>query len=80
MARRVLSGIETARTLGMHPTVISNLITGRRLPGRENAIKIERATGIPVEAWTPTRVGKSDKALRPIGRKPMMGKEKAVHG
>lgn len=57
--KRGLNGREAARMLDVHFTFLSNLVTGKRLPGRENAVKIERITGIPVEAWTPTRAGKS---------------------
>jgi transcriptional regulator with XRE-family HTH domain len=40
--------------LGMDETTISKILKGTRNPGLENAIAIERLTGIPVEAWLPT--------------------------
>jgi len=38
---------------------ISNLMSGRRTPGLDNAVQIERMTGIPVEAWMADEVGTS---------------------
>lgn len=51
MKRRGLNLSETADHFGWDQTFISKLINGHRLPGLANAIKIERETGIPVEAW-----------------------------
>lgn len=42
---------DTAILFGWDRTFVSALIRGRRIPGLVNAIKIERETGIPVEAW-----------------------------
>jgi len=36
---------------------ISNLMSGRRTPGLDNAVRIERLTGIPVEAWASSEMG-----------------------
>ena len=74
MRRRGLNGRQTARLLEMHYTVISNFITGKRLPGREYAIRIERTTGIPVEAWSPTRVASRELVGAGVGRKAKSGK------
>lgn len=69
MARRGINGREAARLLGFHFTLLSNYVTGKRLPGRENAITIERMTGIPVEAWSPTSVGTRELAVAGESRK-----------
>lgn len=69
MVRRRLNGRETARIFGFHFTVLSNYVTGKRLPGRENAILIERETGIPVEAWSPTVDGKQELVIAGVSRK-----------
>lgn len=51
--------VEAAGILGFHEAYMSMIVNGHRAPGRENAVKIERLTGIPVEAWTSTRVDES---------------------
>jgi plasmid maintenance system antidote protein VapI len=66
---------EAADHLGFDETFVSQLVNGHRVPGLENAITIERLTGISVEAWLPShrdslaaatadsvRKSKSDKA------------------
>ena len=63
MHRRLFMAREAAEHFGWHESFISQLINGVRVPGLENAVKIERETGIPVEAWLPTSV---DKAGEPV--------------
>ena len=43
--RRGFNGREAAKFLEIDHTYYSNLVTGKRLPGRDNAIKIERKCG-----------------------------------
>ncbi len=62
--RRRLSGGEASDIIGIDRTYYSNLVNGRRRPGRDLAVKIERLTGVPVEAWTPQTSGKRDKATK----------------
>lgn len=54
MHRRRFLQREAAEYLGWHETYISQLLTGARTPGLDNAVHIERQTGIPIEAWTST--------------------------
>lgn len=54
MNRRNFAQHELAEYLGMDETTVSKLLKGTRNPGLENAVAIERKTGIPVEAWMPT--------------------------
>lgn len=61
MRRGNLNQRRAAAQLGFHYTTLNKFLTGYRRPGRENAIQIERGTGIPVEAWSPTSVGKYKK-------------------
>lgn len=42
---------QAAETLGVHPVVLSQWLSGTRRPDLDNAVKIERATGIAVESW-----------------------------
>lgn len=62
--RRGVTDRDAAKIIGLNHTFLSNLVTGKRRPGLVNALKVERATGIPVEAWTPTTVGKNRKATK----------------
>lgn len=60
MARRHMTATETAEYFGWDKTFVSKIVRGHRLPGLANAITIERMTGIPVEAWMPSEVDRSD--------------------
>jgi len=55
MHRRRFLQREAAEHLGFDATFVSQLVNGARIPGLDNAIKIERETGIPVEAWSTQR-------------------------
>lgn len=52
---------EAAAKLGVHFTTYNQFLTRRRVPGRQLAVAIQTLTGIPVGAWTPTKVGKTKK-------------------
>lgn len=52
MHRRRFMQREMAEYLGWDETYISKLLSAARLPGLDNAITLERKTGIPVEAWS----------------------------
>ena len=64
MHRRRFLQRESAEYLGFDETFVSQLVNGRRSPGLDNAIIIERKTGIPVEAWMS---GDADKTVQPVG-------------
>lgn len=49
--RRGFNYEETARHLGLDPSVLTKLANGTRNAGLKIALIIERKTGIPVEAW-----------------------------
>lgn len=51
MIRRGFLHREAANHFGFHETYISQLVNGSRTPSLENAVKIERETGIPVSTW-----------------------------
>ena len=59
MERRGLSKTEMAEFFNWDITFISKLVNEHRLPGLVNAIKIERLTGIPVEAWVSSELDES---------------------
>lgn len=42
---------EAARALGVTPGFLNHLIHGRKMPGRELAVRIRDAYGVPVDAW-----------------------------
>lgn len=56
MRRRGFTQADAARFLEFEPPYINDLLTERRTPGLANAIRIERRTGISVEAWTPSEI------------------------
>lgn len=51
MRRRGFNQADAARYMEFEQPFISQLLSGVRSPGLANAIKIERFSGIPVEAW-----------------------------
>jgi transcriptional regulator with XRE-family HTH domain len=55
---------KAAEILGVNQVVLSQWLNGVRIPGLENAVKIERITGISVESWLLTDVSKADE---PVG-------------
>lgn len=42
---------QAAETLGVHPVVLSQWMSGTRRPDLDNAVLIEHVTGISVESW-----------------------------
>lgn len=57
ITRRGVNQREAARILDLDHTFLNQILTGRRVPGLANAVRIERVAGISVEAWLPTEVG-----------------------
>jgi transcriptional regulator with XRE-family HTH domain len=60
MGRRGFNQTEMAVYFGWPQALVSYLLNGQRSPGLRKAIKIERETGIPVEAWTLSSLHESD--------------------
>jgi plasmid maintenance system antidote protein VapI len=60
--RRGYNQVEASRVLGIHEAFVSMLINGKRTPGLDKAVRIERLTGIPVAAWTSSAVNESNTA------------------
>jgi plasmid maintenance system antidote protein VapI len=58
--RSKVNQLEAAEIIDIDPTQLSHILTGRRRPGLDTAVKIERATGIAVEAWTPIDDGEAE--------------------
>lgn len=67
MKRRGFNFTDAAAHFGWDLTFVSKLVNGHRLPGLTNAVKIERETGIPVEAWLPSGLDEADDAVT-VGR------------
>lgn len=63
--RSKLSQTAAAEKLGVHKTTLNKILKGTRLPGRQIATTIRDTTGIPLDAWVPTRVGGRRKTDRP---------------
>jgi transcriptional regulator with XRE-family HTH domain len=51
MRRRGFTQADACRFLGFDAASMSNFCAGKRTPGLETALRIERLTGIPVEVW-----------------------------
>lgn len=56
MRRRGFTQADACRYLGVDPSYLSHLMAGRRGPALDNALKLERLTGIPVEAWASSNI------------------------
>lgn len=69
MRRRGFTQADMARYFDWDQSFVSVLMSGRRSPGLETAITIERLAGIPVEAWLPTEVGVSAEPIAEIPAK-----------
>ena len=64
-----------AKLLDLDQSYVSQLLSGRRSPSLMTAVRIERLTGIPVEAWLPQAYGglaEADPGLTPNA---LVGKE-----
>ena len=60
LRRRGFTQADAARYLEFDAPYVSVLVSGARTPGLANAIKLERLTGIPVEAWAATESNESE--------------------
>lgn len=63
MRRRGFTQADAARYLQVDEPYVSVLVSGKRTPGLANAVKLERLTGIPVEAWASSEIGE---AVEPV--------------
>lgn len=55
-------GRDAADLFGWHESILSKFASGDRRPGLDNALVIERLTGIPVETWASSELDKSPSA------------------
>ncbi len=60
MERREFKQREAAKYLQFDETQMSSFLSGRRSPGLTTAVRIERLTGIPVEAWMSSELAETD--------------------
>lgn len=72
--RSKLNQTEAAAVIGMEKTQLSHILNAKRTPGLQNAVKIERATGIPAEAWLSTEMDETAEAVGAGPRKSRVGK------
>lgn len=75
--RSQLTQRAAAKLLGIHFTFLNQLLSTnarRRSPALGTALRIERLTGIPVEAWMPTDVGDEHAEKSPRRRNQHVGK------
>ena len=64
-----LKHFEAAALIGFDPSVFTKYLLGRRIPGRDAAVKIKRVTGIQIEAWASSGVDETETASGTHGRK-----------
>lgn len=74
MVRAKLTQRAAAKLLGMHYTFLSQILRTDRSPGLATALKIERLTGVPVEAWVTTAVDAEPEPVGAGARKSKKGK------
>lgn len=70
--RRQLTQRQAAEELEFGPTgevALSYYLSGKRLPGRDRALSIQRIAGIPAESWTLSRISKTEKRVVSIRAK-----------
>jgi transcriptional regulator with XRE-family HTH domain len=67
LERARLDQRQGAAKLGMHFTTLNKILLRKRVPTLKSAIRIERLTGVPMEAWAAPVVGKSKKRAQPEG-------------
>jgi transcriptional regulator with XRE-family HTH domain len=51
---------ELADLLGLTDSYLSQILSGRRRPGLDIAVRIETLTGVPVESWADTSVSEAE--------------------
>lgn len=71
MRRRGFTQADAARYIEEDEPTLSRLMTGKQVPGLRKAIRIERHTGIPVEAWAASELDDlgDDEPPKPRNRK-----------
>lgn len=60
---------DVASAFGFKESFLSMLVNGKRAPSLDNAVKIERFTGIPVQAWSSSSNDKLGPSQRRRSRK-----------
>jgi transcriptional regulator with XRE-family HTH domain len=74
MRRRGFKQADAARYLEFDEPYISVLLSAKRTPGLDNAIKLERLTGIPVEAWASSELDNPAEPVSVSASKPHVNK------
>lgn len=74
MARANLTQRAAAELLDVHYTFLSQILNDDRSPSLATAVRFERVTGIPVEAWMPTKVDAERETVPAKGGKRKIGK------
>lgn len=64
LGRTKLKQYELADLLELTESYLSQLLSGRRKPGRANSLKIEELTGVPIRSWSDSASSKSAAAGR----------------
>ena len=71
LARKHVGTIaDLADKLKIDRTYCGRILSGERTPGISTRVKAREIFRIPLDAWVPTRVGKSKKTTRRASQKP----------
>lgn len=73
--RSRLKQTELATLLGMTDSYLSQVLSGRRRPGLDTALRIEEQTGVPVESWGERVIADAERRLARRARKHQLSKE-----
>lgn len=69
MRRRGFTQADAARYLDYEESLMSKILNGQHRPGLQNAVNIERLTGIPVEAWASELVVDAERPMAAAGKR-----------
>lgn len=61
---------QAAETLGVHPVVLSQWLSGERVPGLDNAVMLEQVTGISVESWLLNDISHDEEPVNATAKRP----------
>ena len=61
--KREYTQVKASELFGISEGYISMILSGGRVPGRDQALRIEELTGIPVRAWSLSAVDNRDKVV-----------------
>lgn len=68
--RSRISQKDMAAMFGITDSYLSQVLSGRRRPGLDIAVRIEALTGVPVQSWSDTSLSESDRGAPDDAKSP----------